>query len=154
MKWGRDQANPLGQLLDNFPLSLCKTSSFSVHLLYHEMLKSDPCFCQEVGLKQLLTTYKDETCLRQFLASIVLLGYHLFLTNHMGQVPEITWHYLALPGIIWHYLAQPGIIWHYMEQISGVFWKKIFQYDTFSSTWKTNLSNWFLFHRNVAGWQL
>ena len=41
---------------------------------------------QEVGLKQLLTTYKDETCLRQFLASIVLLGYHLFLTNHMGQV--------------------------------------------------------------------
>jgi len=40
---------------------------------------------REVGLKQLLTTYKDETCLRQFLASIVLLGYHLFLTNHMGQ---------------------------------------------------------------------
>ena len=44
---------------------------------------------QEVGLKQLLTTYKDETCLRQFLASIVLLGYHLFLTNHMGQVMKI-----------------------------------------------------------------
>ena len=44
---------------------------------------------QEVGLKQLLTTYKDETCLRQFLASIVLLGYHLFLTNHMGQVPAL-----------------------------------------------------------------
>ena len=44
---------------------------------------------QEVGLKQLLTTYKDETCLRQFLASIVLLGYHLFLTNHMGQVTAL-----------------------------------------------------------------
>jgi len=40
---------------------------------------------REVGMRQLLTTYRDQTCLRQFLASIVLLGYHLFLTNHMGQ---------------------------------------------------------------------
>ena len=53
---------------------------------------------QEVGLKQLLTTYKDETCLRQFLASIVLLGYHLFLTNHMGQVPGPVCNHLKNQG--------------------------------------------------------
>jgi len=40
---------------------------------------------REMGLKQLLATYRDNTCLRQFLAAILLLGYHLFLTNHMGQ---------------------------------------------------------------------
>jgi len=36
-------------------------------------------------LAQLLTCYRDHTCLRQFLASIILLGYNLFLTHHTGQ---------------------------------------------------------------------
>lgn len=45
---------------------------------------------REVGMRQLLATYRDETCLRQFLASIVLLGYHLFLTIQMGQADSQT----------------------------------------------------------------
>jgi len=40
---------------------------------------------REAGLGQLLTCYRDKTCLRQFLASIILLGYNLFLTHHTGQ---------------------------------------------------------------------
>jgi len=40
---------------------------------------------QAVGLEQLLLCYRDQTCLRQFLASIILLGYNLFLTHHTGQ---------------------------------------------------------------------
>lgn len=40
---------------------------------------------REAGLAQLLTCYQDKTCLRQFLASIILLGYNLFLTHHTGQ---------------------------------------------------------------------
>jgi len=40
---------------------------------------------KSAGLAQLLSCYRDQTCLRQFLASIILLGYNLFLTHHTGQ---------------------------------------------------------------------
>jgi len=43
---------------------------------------------KDVGLSELLRCYSDHGCLRQFLASLILLGYHLFICNHMGQVAE------------------------------------------------------------------
>merc|ERR1719319_1926333 len=40
---------------------------------------------REAGMKELMFCYKQKDCLRQFMASIILLGYHLFVTNLMGQ---------------------------------------------------------------------
>ncbi len=40
---------------------------------------------QDLGLKELLAVYKEESCLRQFCATLILLGYHLFLTTNMGK---------------------------------------------------------------------
>jgi len=47
---------------------------------------------REVGLSELLRCYADTGCLRQVLASIILLGYHLFICNHMGQVTDSDYH--------------------------------------------------------------
>jgi len=43
---------------------------------------------RDIGLSELLRCYRDQSCLRQFLSSIILLGYHLFICNHMGQTAE------------------------------------------------------------------
>ena len=40
---------------------------------------------QEVGMSQLMKCYQNKTCIRHFLASIILLGYNLFITHHTGQ---------------------------------------------------------------------
>lgn len=40
---------------------------------------------REAGMKELMFCYQQKDCLRQFMASIILLGYHLFVTNLMGQ---------------------------------------------------------------------
>jgi hypothetical protein len=37
------------------------------------------------GLSELLLVYEDKTALRQFMSTMVLLGYHLFLTTFMGN---------------------------------------------------------------------
>ena len=36
-------------------------------------------------MSQLMKCYQNETCIRHFLASIILLGYNLFVTHHTGQ---------------------------------------------------------------------
>jgi hypothetical protein len=43
------------------------------------------CWLQELGLKELLAVYQEESCMRQFCATLILLGYHLFLTTNMGK---------------------------------------------------------------------
>ena len=43
------------------------------------------CVLQDNGLSELLSVYEGKTGIRQFLATIVLLGYHLFLTTFMGN---------------------------------------------------------------------
>lgn len=40
---------------------------------------------KEVGMTDLLSCYRNKNCLRQFLASLVLLSYHLILSTHMGR---------------------------------------------------------------------
>ena len=36
-------------------------------------------------MDQLMKCYQNESCIRHFLASIILLGYNLFITHHTGQ---------------------------------------------------------------------
>ena len=36
-------------------------------------------------MSQLMKCYENESCIRHFLASIILLGYNLFVTHHTGQ---------------------------------------------------------------------
>ena len=36
-------------------------------------------------MSQLMKCYQNKTCIRHFLASIILLGYNLFITHHTGQ---------------------------------------------------------------------
>ena len=36
-------------------------------------------------MSELLLVYEDKTALRQFMSTMVLLGYHLFLTTFMGN---------------------------------------------------------------------
>ncbi|XP_023326849.1 tetratricopeptide repeat protein 39A [Eurytemora carolleeae] len=43
---------------------------------------------EEIGMTEMLSCYRNPACLRQFLASIILLGYHLFLTTNMGKPNE------------------------------------------------------------------
>jgi len=40
---------------------------------------------RSVGMSQLMKCYENESCIRHFLASIILLGYNLFVTHHTGQ---------------------------------------------------------------------
>ena len=36
-------------------------------------------------MSQLMKCYRNESCIRHFLSSIILLGYNLFITHHTGQ---------------------------------------------------------------------
>ena len=36
-------------------------------------------------MKELIYCYNATDCMRQFMASLILLGYHLFVTKYMGQ---------------------------------------------------------------------
>jgi len=40
---------------------------------------------RSIGMSQLMKCYQNESCIRHFLSSIILLGYNLFITHHTGQ---------------------------------------------------------------------
>ena len=43
-------------------------------------------------MSQLMKCYQNRSCIRHFLASIILLGYNLFITHHTGQGASSDYH--------------------------------------------------------------
>jgi len=66
----------------------CDSDQYSELELHAELVYAECLLLKDIGLSELLRCYRDQSCLRQFLSSIILLGYHLFICNHMGQTAE------------------------------------------------------------------